>query len=360
MRQCTSEAILVKTFAHELGHGVFGMEHEFFLYPEIQDRDPNLMTWHYTNTNLRKYQWDWIQNPFCMIGGNCGNGSNATMIGVGGDDNFIVNQEVLIETERLDNLYSGIYYYDKYYNLVCVIRISKDYESKYYRLKYYTNSDESNVYKPFDFEYNNYSNCQALTNISAIGFGGSFGVLGGYLKTGVGLEIVMFLNGTDPLVPLTYKYNFVGVDPKMEFNFGYGAYVFAMDYWKGPVSNITPKDYEGIFNTVSLEYEGAALSYIWATTDNKVEQIPMTEYSDRVAWLGISLGIGGSKSPASLKNKIEKLISKAIPWISWASLDYKLAPELSIVEKIELPNKIKELNTNPSYSTTYWKKNVKK
>jgi NAD(P)H-hydrate repair Nnr-like enzyme with NAD(P)H-hydrate dehydratase domain len=81
MRQCTSEAILVKTFAHELGHGVFGMEHEFFLYPEIQDRDPNLMTWHYTNTNLRKYQWDWIQNPFCLIGGNCGNGSNATMIG---------------------------------------------------------------------------------------------------------------------------------------------------------------------------------------------------------------------------------------------------------------------------------------
>jgi len=106
MNQCTREAKLVKTFAHELGHGAFGMEHEFFLYPEIQELDPNLMTWHLTDTQLHKYQWDWIQNPFCMIDGDCdtqlhkyqwdwiqnpfcmidgdcGTGKNATMMGEG-------------------------------------------------------------------------------------------------------------------------------------------------------------------------------------------------------------------------------------------------------------------------------------
>ena len=76
---CQDEDEFTKTIGHELGHGAFGLEHEFFLYPSIQNTDPNLMTWHLKNTNLRKYQWDWIQNPFCMIDGNCGTGGEATM-----------------------------------------------------------------------------------------------------------------------------------------------------------------------------------------------------------------------------------------------------------------------------------------
>jgi hypothetical protein len=334
------------------GGGAFTLYHPFSSKGKniAQGSTHNLMdyTTKQPDNILRKYQWYVIHNP------------RLSLFGGAEEEVSDINEDILEETKRLDKLYSGIYFYDKNYNLVSVIRIPKSFDSKYYRLKYYSNVAERVNFKPFDFEYNNYTNCHALTNSSAIGFGGSFGDLGGYLKTGVGVEIVMFLNGSKPLVPLTYTYDFVGVDPKLEFNFGYGAYVFAMDYWKEPVNRLDPKDYTGIFNAVTLEYKAAALSYIWGTTDNKVETIPMTEYNDRLAWVGISLGIGESKSPASLKNYLEKLVNKVIPWVSWASMNYKLSPELSIVEEITEKTKIKDLNTNPSYSTTYWKKYVKK
>jgi hypothetical protein len=80
LNACENSDELVKTIAHELGHGAFGLEHEFFLYPSISEGDPNLMTWHPTDGSLRKYQWDWIQNPFCMIDGNCGQGINEAMM----------------------------------------------------------------------------------------------------------------------------------------------------------------------------------------------------------------------------------------------------------------------------------------
>lgn len=81
LNACGDEEQFIKTIAHELGHGTFGLEHEFFLYPAVDDRDPNMMNWHLTDVSLKKYQWDWIQNPFCMIEGNCGQGGAPAMVG---------------------------------------------------------------------------------------------------------------------------------------------------------------------------------------------------------------------------------------------------------------------------------------
>jgi hypothetical protein len=100
-----NENELVKTIAHELGHGAFGLEHEFFLYPTIGQGDPNLMTWHPTDGSLRKYQWDWIQNPYCMIDGNCGQGITEAMIG-DYQPNLItivgLNEATIINAEGID------------------------------------------------------------------------------------------------------------------------------------------------------------------------------------------------------------------------------------------------------------------
>ena len=53
-----------KTAQHEMGHGVFGLEHPFIRHEGI-DRfaTANLMTSHPSSTYLNKYQWDLIQHP---------------------------------------------------------------------------------------------------------------------------------------------------------------------------------------------------------------------------------------------------------------------------------------------------------
>ncbi len=70
-----------KTAGHELGHGAFGLLHQFTRHEGIDEfNTPNLMTWHPTSTKLYKYQWDLIQHPVCFTDGDCGTGEAPNQI----------------------------------------------------------------------------------------------------------------------------------------------------------------------------------------------------------------------------------------------------------------------------------------
>ena len=59
---------LSTTIAHELGHGLFRLEHTFDTYPSLtQGSSRNLMDYG-GGVKLRKYQWDLIHNPQAMLG----------------------------------------------------------------------------------------------------------------------------------------------------------------------------------------------------------------------------------------------------------------------------------------------------
>ena len=59
---------LSTTIAHELGHGLFRLEHSFDTYPSLtQGSSRNLMDYG-GGIKLRKYQWDLIHNPERMLG----------------------------------------------------------------------------------------------------------------------------------------------------------------------------------------------------------------------------------------------------------------------------------------------------
>jgi hypothetical protein len=59
---------LVRTMAHELGHGAFSLKHTFSEYPFLsQNSTENLMDYNY-GTELLKYQWDYVHDPQRVIG----------------------------------------------------------------------------------------------------------------------------------------------------------------------------------------------------------------------------------------------------------------------------------------------------
>ena len=59
---------LAKTIAHELGHGLFRLEHTFEAYPALsKGSTANLMDYG-KGTRLQKYQWDLVHNPQAMLG----------------------------------------------------------------------------------------------------------------------------------------------------------------------------------------------------------------------------------------------------------------------------------------------------
>ena len=63
---CTTSTQLNRTIAHELAHGAFHLWHTFSssnLYTAQQGTTRNLMDYNGTNSELYKYQWDYIHNP---------------------------------------------------------------------------------------------------------------------------------------------------------------------------------------------------------------------------------------------------------------------------------------------------------
>lgn len=63
-----SNADIVKTIAHELGHGAFHLKHTFSEYPSLsQGVTENLMDYP-AKTRLDKWQWDHIHNPEKVLG----------------------------------------------------------------------------------------------------------------------------------------------------------------------------------------------------------------------------------------------------------------------------------------------------
>ena len=60
---------VAKTIAHELGHGLFRLEHTFEEYPSLtKGSTDNLMDYGSRGTHLHKYQWDFVHNPQAMLG----------------------------------------------------------------------------------------------------------------------------------------------------------------------------------------------------------------------------------------------------------------------------------------------------
>lgn len=59
---------LLKTIAHELGHGAFNLEHTYKAYPQLSEGSTdNLMDIKSDGVTLCKYQWDLIHNPAFTI-----------------------------------------------------------------------------------------------------------------------------------------------------------------------------------------------------------------------------------------------------------------------------------------------------
>ncbi|MEQ8416434.1 MAG: hypothetical protein RIB71_18270 [Imperialibacter sp.] len=58
---------LTKTIAHELGHGVFHLEHTFSEKGLPQSQTTNLMDYTPTGTTLYKYQWDYVHDPVNVV-----------------------------------------------------------------------------------------------------------------------------------------------------------------------------------------------------------------------------------------------------------------------------------------------------
>ncbi|MEQ8812303.1 MAG: hypothetical protein RIE59_24760, partial [Imperialibacter sp.] len=63
----TSDDALAKTIAHELGHGVFRLEHTFSEKGLPQSQTNNLMDYTPNGTALYKYQWDYVHDPVNVV-----------------------------------------------------------------------------------------------------------------------------------------------------------------------------------------------------------------------------------------------------------------------------------------------------
>ena len=59
---------VAKTIAHELGHGLFRLEHTFEAYPALTKGSTNNLMDYGRGTRLHKYQWDLVHNPEAMLG----------------------------------------------------------------------------------------------------------------------------------------------------------------------------------------------------------------------------------------------------------------------------------------------------
>ncbi len=58
---------IIRTIAHELGHGAFNLRHTFDQFSVTEGSTQNLMDYN-GGDELRKYQWDYVHHPESMIG----------------------------------------------------------------------------------------------------------------------------------------------------------------------------------------------------------------------------------------------------------------------------------------------------
>ncbi len=66
--QFRSRTQIAQVITHEIGHGLFRLEHSFETYPSLsKGSTDNLMDYQEGN-RLHKYQWDLIHNPIAMLG----------------------------------------------------------------------------------------------------------------------------------------------------------------------------------------------------------------------------------------------------------------------------------------------------
>ena len=59
---------VAKTIAHELGHGLFRLEHTFEAYPALTKGSTDNLMDYGKGTRLHKYQWDLVHDPKAMLG----------------------------------------------------------------------------------------------------------------------------------------------------------------------------------------------------------------------------------------------------------------------------------------------------
>ena len=59
---------VAKTMAHELGHGLFRLEHTFEAYPALTKGSTDNLMDYGKGTRLHKYQWDLVHDPKAMLG----------------------------------------------------------------------------------------------------------------------------------------------------------------------------------------------------------------------------------------------------------------------------------------------------
>ena len=59
---------VAKTMAHELGHGLFRLEHTFEAYPALSKGSTDNLMDYGKGTRLHKYQWDLVHDPKAMLG----------------------------------------------------------------------------------------------------------------------------------------------------------------------------------------------------------------------------------------------------------------------------------------------------
>ncbi|MCP4180816.1 MAG: hypothetical protein GY756_23900, partial [bacterium] len=100
---------LKKAIAHELGHGIFGLEHKFIPgdgdnVTGTVDYTDNLMCNHKTSSYLYERQWEDIQNPVCYLDGGCEAERAAMMVAgksfyitlTGDDKKYLNNDKIFI------------------------------------------------------------------------------------------------------------------------------------------------------------------------------------------------------------------------------------------------------------------------
>jgi RHS repeat-associated protein len=251
--------------------------------------------------------------------------------------NYAANNPIIL----IDKDGNDIYFFDVNNNPIGVLRTAKAYGDHVYRLNVSNPVINNKNYQPFDIDYNNYSYTGIMGNtaIVGIGFSGDYGK--GGVKGAVGTEIAIFLNGKDAMAPYTYVYSVASVaGQKDDQTIGIGAYLFMMSYWGDSESGSAfpvPSDYEGLFESLSLSYKAGEISYIWGTKSGEATHRPITESNPDAAWIGMSVGIGTSKSLSS-KSFINKLMKMGIKksYFKYALSKYQL------VTKITDPEKIKE------------------
>ncbi len=99
-----------RVVAHELGHGAFGLEHSWNLYPKMPERSSHNLMDYSSGVQLTKAQWDQIHNPLPVLGflettkGAAGQGEEKILV----NEAFIYSNYVYFAQDQPDQAFAGI------------------------------------------------------------------------------------------------------------------------------------------------------------------------------------------------------------------------------------------------------------